>query len=56
MKKDRSTLAFIYFFAINDGGYDVGLCHLLNVVVQEIAVIHHHIGNLAELDSVSSRS
>ena len=29
-------LCFKNFFAINDGGNDIGLCHLLDVVVQEV--------------------
>ena len=29
-------LCFINLFAVYDGGYDVGLGHLLNVVVQEL--------------------
>ena len=40
----------IHLFAIDDGGNDIGLCHLLDVVVQEVAVEHRHIGDLAELD------
>lgn len=40
----------IHLVAVNHGSNDVGLSHLLDVVVQEVAVIDRHIGNLAELD------
>ena len=39
-----------YFFTINDGGNEIGLSDLLNVVVQEIAVEDCHVGYLADLD------
>ena len=42
--------SFIDFLAINDSGDDISLCDLLDVVVQEVAVEHRHVGNLAELD------
>ena len=43
-------LCFINFLAIYDGGNDVSLCDLLDVVVQEIAIEYRHVGKLAELD------
>ena len=39
-----------YFFTINDGGNEISLSDLLNVVVQEIAVEDCHVGYLADLD------
>ena len=38
------------FLAIDDGGYYIGLCNLLDIVVEEVAVKHCHVGDLAELD------
>ena len=43
-------LCFIYFFAIHDGSYNVGLSKLFDTVLQEITVEHGHIGEFAELD------
>ena len=43
-----------HFLAINDGGDEIGLCHLLDVVVQEIAVVHGHVGKLAVLDGTQT--
>ena len=47
---DGRCLCLIDLLAVNDGSNDVGLSHLLDVVVQEVAVIDRHIGNLSELD------
>ena len=46
----NKRLCFIYFFTVDDGGNNVGLGYLLDVIVQEVAVEDRHIGNLAELD------
>ena len=39
---------------VNDGGDKIGLCHLLNIIVQEIAVKYRHVGNLAKLDGAQT--
>ena len=47
-------LCLKYFLTVNDGGDDVGLGDLLDVGVQEIAVVHCHIRKLAVLDRAQS--
>ena len=42
-------LCLKYFLAINDGGDEVGLCHPLDIVVQEVAVIDRHVGEFGYL-------
>ena len=44
------SFAFIDFFTIDDGSYEIALYDLLRIVVQEVAVINSHIGELADLD------
>ena len=46
----RTLLCFKDFFAIDYGGYDISLCHLLDVIVQEVAVKDGHISYLAILN------
>ena len=46
----QRNIRFENLFTIHDGGYDVSLGDLLDVIVQEVAVEHCHVGNLAELD------
>ena len=45
---------FVNYLAVNDGSNDVGRRHLVQAVVQEIAVVHRHICNLAELDGADA--
>ena len=48
-----NTCLFLRFedlFAVNDGGDEIGLCDLLDVIVQEIAVIDRHVGEFTKLD------
>ena len=46
----KEALCFVNLFSVNDGGYDVSLCYLLDVVVEEVAVEYCHVGNLIDLD------
>ena len=39
---------------VNDGGDEVGLCHPLDIIVQEIAVKYRHVSNLAKLDGAQT--
>ena len=41
-------------FTVYDGGDEFGLGDFLDVVVQEVAVIHGHVGDLAELDGAQA--
>ena len=46
----RKHSRFEHFFTVNDGGYNISLSYLFNIIMQEVAVEHRHVGNLAELD------
>ena len=39
---------------VNDGGDKIGLCHPLDIIMQEIAVKYRHVGNLAKLDGAQT--
>ena len=50
----RTLLCFKDFFAVDEGSDDVGLCHLLNIVVQEVTIEDSHVGYFAELDGAQT--
>lgn len=47
-------LSFIDFFAVYDSGDEICLYYFLCIIVQEVAVVHRHIGKLAKLDGAYS--
>ena len=47
-------LRFVDLFAVYDGGDELGLTDLFNVVMKEVAVIHGHVGDLTELDGAQA--
>ena len=52
---DYLCLCLEDFFTIDDGGNEVGLAYLLNVVVQEIAVEDGHVRNRHQGQSMASQ-
>ena len=51
---NEDVLSLVGLFTVHDGGDELGLGDLLNVVMQEVAVIHGHVGNLAELNGAQA--
>jgi len=47
-------LGFVDFFAVNDSGDNLCLCNFFQIVVQEVAVKHRHVGDFSELDGAQA--